>query len=204
MKYKNKTKIKICGITNIEDALSAVEYGADALGFVLTPSKRRITIEKAKEIISQLPPFIITAGIFMDQPLKYVREAIDITGIDLIQLHGNEDSKYCNKISKRIMKRVQIKGNKSSEFVLNFIKRYNVSGFILDPGAGSGETFDWNIISTVNHPLIIAGGLTPENVGILVEKYYPYAVDVSSGVEISPGKKDANKVKKFIKEVRGC
>jgi len=204
IKSEKVTKVKICGITNITDALTAVRYGADALGFIFASSRRNITLKRAKQIISQLPPFIITVGVFMDQSLEYVRKAIDLTGIDLIQLHGNESKEYCNKISKSIIKRIQVKGSGSRKYLLSCINLYDVSAFILDPGAGSGKTFDWEILTDIHHPLIVAGGLTPENVGELVKRYNPYAVDVSTGVEILPGKKDADKVKRFIKEVRCC
>lgn len=188
----------------MKDAFTAVQYGADALGFVFAPSKRRVDLKKAKQIISQLPPFIITVGVFMDQSLDFIKQTIELTNIDLVQLHGKESQEYCRNISKRVIKRIQVNGNESKDYLIAVMKKYNVAGFILDPGAGSGVTFNWKIISGVDRPLIIAGGLIPENVGKLVHRYHPYAVDVSSGVELSPGKKDAEKVKKFITEVRVC
>ena len=202
--FAYKTKIKICGITRLEDALAAANYGVDALGFVFAPSKRKVDPEKAQQIISQLPPFIIKVGVFMDQPVEYVKKVYGFTNIDLVQLHGKETTEYCNSISKPVIKSIQVNGNESRDYLLSVIKKYNTAGFILDPGAGSGVTFNWEIISEINQPLIIAGGLNPENVGTLVKQYQPYAVDVSSGVENSPGEKDTEKVKKFTEEVRGC
>jgi len=204
MKCKYKTRIKICGISTREDALTAVELGADALGFVFAPSPRKISPPKARMIISQLPPFVISVGVFMDQPMNMVKKIIEITKINLIQLHGKETQKYCSKFFQPVIKRIPIKGSESVDYILSVMSEYDVAGFILDPGAGSGKKFNWDIISKINKPVIIAGGLTPENVGRLVQKYHPYAVDVSSGVEMYPGKKDKDKIKKFIKEVRGC
>ena len=204
MNFKHKTRIKICGITNREDAETAVELGADALGFVFASSPRKIGVKKAQQIISQLPPFVIRVGVFMNQPMDLVINTIKCTKINVIQLHGKETREYCRKISQPVIKRIAVKGNESGDYLMSVMKGYDVTGFILDPGAGSGEKFKWDIISKINQPLIIAGGLTPENVGRLVQQYHPYAVDVSSGVEMYPGKKDKDKIKKFIKEVRGC
>ena len=204
MTYKYKTRIKICGITTREDAETAVKLGADALGFVFASSPRKIGIKKAQQIISQLPPFVIRVGVFMNQPLDLVIKTIKRTKVNVIQLHGKETQEYCRKIPQPVIKRIAVKGNESGDYLISVMKGYDVAGFILDPGAGSGERFKWDILTTINLPLIIAGGLTPENVGSLVQQYHPYAVDVSSGVEMYPGKKDKDKIKKFIKEVRGC
>ncbi|MFO7890770.1 MAG: phosphoribosylanthranilate isomerase [bacterium] len=203
-KLERITKVKICGITNTKDALTAVKYGADALGFVFASSRRKITLKKARQIISQLPPFINTVGVFMDQSLEYVRKAIDLTGIDLVQLHGNETSEYCNRLSKGVIKGIQVNGGRTVEDLLSLMGSYRVSAFILDSGAGSGKTFNWEILSEIKYPLIIAGGLTPQNVGKLIKRFQPYAVDVSSGVENLPGKKDEDKMKRFIQEVKYC
>lgn len=203
-KTEKITKIKICGITNIDDALTAVRYGADALGFVFAGSKRKITLNSAKDIISRLPPFVNTVGVFMDQPLEYVQKAIDLTGLDLVQLHGNETSEYCEKVRRGVIKAILVEGGRTVKELISLMDSYEVTGFILDSGAGSGEVFNWEILSNIDRPLIIAGGLTPQNVGKLVKRFHPYAVDVSSGVEIKPGRKQKDKMIKFIKEVRYC
>ena len=196
------TLVKICGITNIDDGLTAVESGADALGFVFAESVRNILPEKAREIVRRLPPFITTVGVFMDQKIDYVNEVTDYVGIDVIQLHGEESPEYCQKIGRRIIKRIKIDTHDTSETLLGKMKIYSASAFLLDPGAGTGRTFDWRKASGIDLPIIIAGGLTPENVRGVVQLLKPYGVDVSSGVEKSPGKKDGEKVAKFIREIR--
>ena len=197
-----KTRVKICSITNMEDACMAVEYGADALGFIFTKSPRQIPPEKAKHIIQQLTPFVTTVGVFMDDPLKFVEEIALFTGIDVVQLHGSESPDYCQKIRKRIIKRMNIQRDDTKETLIEKMQSYSVSAFLLDPGGGSGKTFDWKIAKGIDFPLIIAGGLNPENVGQVMKILRPYGVDVSSGVEKTLGKKDSEKVKRFIEEVQ--
>ena len=197
-----RTRVKICSITNLEDACMAVAYGADALGFIFTKSPRQINPDSAKYIIKQLTPFVTSVGVFMDDSLKYVEEVVSFTGIDTVQLHGNESPDYCQRINKPIIKRIHVSENDTSETLIGRMKPYSVSTFLLDPGAGSGKTFDWNIAKCIDFPIIIAGGLTPENVGRVVNLLSPYGVDVSSGVEMAVGKKDPKKVKRFIEEVQ--
>lgn len=202
MNRNNQTKIKICGMTSLEDALIAADYGADALGFVFASSQRRILPQRAKEIIENLPPFVLTVGVFMNQSLDEVEEIRKFVCLDIVQLHGEEVSEYCNQISGRVVKCMRVSGDDTGETLLLRMRNYNVSAFILDPGAGSGKSFNWKIIKEIDAPLIIAGGLTPENVGFLIKEYDPYGVDVSSGVEFFCGKKDRGKIKKFIEEIR--
>jgi phosphoribosylanthranilate isomerase len=199
-----KTKVKICGMTNIDDALMAAALGADALGFIFAPSKRRITPEMAKEIIKELPPFITTVGVFMDEKLDMVNELADYTGIDVVQLHGNESPEYCTAIKKKLIKRIFVIDVDITEMLVARAKKYSVSAYLLDPGAGSGKIFDWHVARGIELPLIVAGGLTPDNVKDVTTLVRPYGVDVVSGVEESSGKKDREKVKKFIEEVRSC
>lgn len=197
-----KTRIKICGITTVEDGLMAAQLEVDALGFVFTPSKRVIHPQKAKEIIKKLPPFITTVGVFMDAKLEEVNQISAYTGVDVIQLHGAESPAYCRRFRKRIIKRIDVRDGDTTESLIYKMGEYSVSAFLLDPGAGSGHTFDWEKAVGINLPLIIAGGLTPENVQNVVRILRPYGVDVSSGVERSTGKKDREKVKKFIEGVK--
>jgi phosphoribosylanthranilate isomerase len=196
------TKVKICGVTNLDDALMAAEFGADALGFVFAPSKRKITPEKANEIIKKLPPFVVTFGIFMDEEEDVVRYMSDLSGIDIVQLHGKESSSYCRQMTKRVVKRIQVVDDDTKETIMNRMKPYNVSAFLFDPGAGEGKVFDWEKAVEIDQPIIIAGGLNPENVKEVVQRLNPYGVDVSTGVESEPGKKDPKKVKRFIEEVK--
>jgi phosphoribosylanthranilate isomerase len=200
-------RVKICGITNLEDALMAIEAGADALGFVFhAKSPRFITPDKAGEIIRELPPFVTTVGLFVNSDIGFVNSTVDSCGIDIIQLHGDETADFCSRVNRRVVKVFRIRNEES----LAFIKDYRVSGFLFDaysPEAygGTGKTFNWDIAREAKKygPVILAGGLTPDNVRQAVERVNPYAVDVSSGVEATPGRKDPVKVREFIKMAKG-
>lgn len=201
-------KIKICGITNFEDAKMVVDMGADAIGFIFVPSKRMVTPQLARSIIEILPPFITTVGVFMDTPLNRVNEIVKYTKIDVAQLHGDETQEYCNLIEcARIIKRINIDGHTNLYGLVRHMKQYKVSGFLFDPGKGSGKEFDWKKIKGIGdyaNNLIIAGGLTPQNVNQAIKIIKPYGVDVCTGVEKTPGKKDPVKLKLFINEVKLC
>ena len=198
------SKIKICGITNLNDAIMVTELGADALGFIFTSSKRKINPNKAREIIKELPPFVTTVGVFMDEALKKVNQIAKHTGINIVQLHGSESAGYCNKIKRKVIKRISVNNNDTTKELISRMEKYKVSAYILDPGAGSGKVFNWDLAIGIDFPIIIAGGLTPENVKNVILLLEPYGVDVVSGVEKSPGKKDKQKVKRFIEEVMSC
>jgi len=199
-------RIKICGITNLEDALMAVEAGADALGFVLfRGSPRYIPPEQAAAIIHRLPPFVQTVGLFVNEELATVNEVADQCGLDLVQLHGEETPDYCAAVRRRIIKAFRVKDASSLDEITN----YRVAACLLDawsPAAhgGTGTTFNWEIAAraAASHCIILAGGLSPENVAVAVATVRPYAVDVSSGVESAPGKKDAGQVSRFIRATR--
>lgn len=199
---KKYVRVKICGITNLNDALVAVHAGADALGFIFTPSKRRIDPENASYIIQRLPPFVSVVGVFMNPSIGDVRNVLDITGIEVVQLHGEESPEFCEAVKKRVIKRIPIHANDNRTTLEERMKPYTVSAFILDPGGGDGRTFDWHIAKDLDQPIILAGGLTPENIRKAVNIIHPDAVDVSTGVEIRPGDKDPLKIQKLIKEVR--
>ncbi len=201
------TRVKICGITNLRDALSAVELGADALGFVFAESPREISIKKAERIIERLPPLITTVGVFVNEMPKVVIETAIKCSLDVLQFHGEELPGYFfNFFLGKIIKAFRIK-DKSS---LRRLPQYKmVDAYLLDaylPGkrGGSGKTFNWDLAleaKKYKQPIILSGGLTPQNVREAILKVKPYAVDVSSGVEKEPGKKDYRKMKKFIKAV---
>jgi phosphoribosylanthranilate isomerase len=201
-------RIKICGITNPEDALAAIKYGADALGFVFySESPRSITPDKAKEIISLLPPFITTVGVFVDEKVSDIEKTVQHTGIDIVQLHGSEPPEYCKDISsKRVIKAIRIKELTD----LEPLKHYRASAFLLDtytPDSigGTGLVFNWEIAIEAKRfgRIILAGGLTPENIEDAVKMVQPYGIDVASGVEGSEkGKKDHNKLRLFIERAR--
>ena len=201
-------RVKICGITSLEDALVAVEAGADALGFVFhEQSPRHVTPEDAAGIIAGLPPFVQTVGLFVNRPLEFVNETAARCRLDLVQPHGDEPPEFCDAVERRVIKAFRVKDITS----LDPIKNYRVAAHLLDaysPKAygGTGLTFNWDIAAVAKGfgPVILAGGLTPDNVREAVEAVQPYAVDVSGGVESSPGKKDAAKVREFIRLAKGC
>ncbi|MDD2309497.1 MAG: phosphoribosylanthranilate isomerase [Desulfuromonadaceae bacterium] len=199
-------KVKICGITNLEDALMAVAAGADALGFVLFQgSPRFIPREQAAVIIRCLPPFVQTVGLFVNEELATVNMVADRCGLDVVQLHGEESPDYCSAVRRRVIKAFRVK----DAAVLDDMAGYRVAACLLDawsPAAhgGTGTTFNWEIAAraAAMNSIILAGGLTPDNVAGAITAVKPYAVDVSSGVESAPGKKDAGLVSRFIVATR--
>lgn len=199
-------KVKICGITSLDDALLALDAGADALGFVFyPPSSRNISPEQAAYIIRQLPPFIQTVGLFVNESLERVNRTADACGLDIIQLHGEESPDFCAGVTRRVLKALRVKNAAS----LEPMAFYQVSAFLLDawsptaPG-GTGETFNWDLALDASRRdrIILAGGLTPDNIADAIRQVRPYGVDVSSGVECAPGRKDPEKVREFIRRVK--
>lgn len=196
------TRVKICGITNEKDALFCSEHGADALGFVFyEKSPRYIALKKAKEIIKKLPPFISIVGLFVNENPDTVRELSKLLRLDVLQFHGDEDAAYVNAFHKKKIKAFRVKDSIDTDMM----EEYDVDAYLLDSHAGglyggSGSAFSWDLIAgrDFKKPVILAGGLDPENIVDAVKKTRPYAVDVSSGVEIDKGIKDLDKVKKFI------
>jgi len=199
---KRSPRIKICGITTLEDGDMAAHLGADALGFVFAPSLRKIDPQKCNHIVRNLPPAVTTVGVFMDQPFSEVMKTVEITGVDVVQLHGKEAPDFCRRLARRVIKRIHVYPEDTKTSLIQKMGPFSVSAFLIDPGAGVGRPFDWNVCQGIDFPLIIAGGLNPDNVGHLVRKLCPYGVDVSSGVEDAPGKKSYAKIKRFIEEVR--
>lgn len=202
-------RVKICGITSTADALAAVEAGADALGFVFYEnSPRHITPEKAAEIITHLPPFISRVGLFVDASADVIFATIAATRIDTIQLHGEESPEFCGQFVTTTLKAIRMQGAKS----LKNLNHYPVSAILLDsfvPGqaGGTGAKFDWNLALEAKRcgkPIILAGGLKPDNVVEAIQSVNPFAVDVSSGVETSPGKKDIRKMRDFVRAAHGA
>jgi phosphoribosylanthranilate isomerase len=202
MRYFPVTRVKICGITNVEDALLAVRFGADAIGLIFAESKRRITPEQARSIVRALPPMITTVGVFMDQPMDFIQRAIRISDVTMVQLHGNESPDFCGKVGRRIIKRIHVKSSDTPQFVKDRMTPYSAYDILLDPGAGDGRIFDWRVVSKLDAPFILAGGLNPDNVWAAIQLAGPMGVDVSSGVESRTGKKDPDKLKAFLQEVK--
>jgi phosphoribosylanthranilate isomerase len=199
-------KIKICGITNLDDAMAAVEYGADALGFnFYRKSPRYIDAHKAAEIIAQLPPFIVPVGIFVNEKEERIREIVSMSCIQGIQLHGDETPEFCQRFGPRVIKAFQVKDKASLERMLH----YRVSAYLLDSykegvRGGTGTTFDWHlaVVAKTFGRIILAGGLTPANVVEAVKLVQPYGVDVCGGIEREKGVKDHALMKQFISDVR--
>lgn len=198
-------RVKICGITNIEDALLAVELGADALGFIFAESPRRVSSEGVASIVSQLPPFVSKVGVFVDEEKEEVAEIADVCGLDTLQFHGVEPPDYCTRFREKVIKSLRVKNADSIEV----LPSYSVDAFLLDthvegvPG-GTGVTFDWNLAVQAKKygRIILSGGLNPQNVAEAIERVRPYAVDVSSGVEMRTGKKDPEKLRTFIEKAQ--
>lgn len=194
-------KVKICGITNLDDALAAIECGADALGFVFAPGPRQVTTKVVRDIVSKLPPFICRVGVFVNSQLALVQETMSLCNLGLAQLHGDEDADYCTALFPKAIKVFTADSLPSSQE----LTRYRVAAYMLDKDKRVGasdieQNRLWQLARGTRDygPVILAGGLTPETVGQAIEVAHPYAVDVSSGIEAEPGKKDYDKLRAFI------
>ena len=202
------TRVKICGITNKEDALLAAKLGADALGFIFAPSPRRIAPEKARSIISIIPPFVTTVGVFVDERPETIREITLFCGIDLVQLHGDESPDVCEGLMPRTIKGFRIRDRSDMESVTPY--KGKIRAILLDTyergkRGGTGETFDWDLVvkeKEAGVPIILAGGLTPANIVDAISTVTPYAVDVNSGIEERPGEKDHILMKELMGNIR--
>ncbi|MBN2093444.1 phosphoribosylanthranilate isomerase [candidate division KSB1 bacterium] len=197
--------VKICGITNLEDARLAIDAGADALGFIFAPSKRRISPEKAHEIISQLPNKIRIAGVFRDETLENMIQIANFTRLSWLQLHGSESFETCQQLLKtyKVVKTVKVNPAGMIESAIDL----PAWKLLLDtslPGisGGTGRTFNWDVLSQFNPKnIFVAGGITPENIGTLLSRVRPFGIDLCSGVEISPGRKDKQKLQQLFKVI---
>ncbi|MFA5679400.1 MAG: phosphoribosylanthranilate isomerase [Pseudomonas sp.] len=200
-------RIKICGITRIEDALAAANAGADAIGLVFhAPSPRAVDIEQAAAIVRALPPFITTVGLFVDATEERINQVLSQVPLDVLQFHGDEPDAFCRIFARPYLKAVRVRpGDDLHALAANWP---GASGILLDsykPGVpgGTGETFDWSMIPTQRDwPLVLAGGLDADNVRQAIAQTAPWAVDISGGVESSKGIKDIAKINAFIQEVR--
>lgn len=210
-----RTRVKMCGTTRLEDGLAAVGCGVDALGFILFPgSLRYISPEDAAVICGQLPPFVDRIGVLVNETIDTALRFVEIAGFSYLQLHGSESETYCVELKNalphlKIIKAVRVGENtQKDEF-----KPYEecVDGFLLDTyvkgdKGGTGQVFDWSIITglNLNRPLILAGGLTPENIIEAIETTHPYGVDINSGVEIRPGVKNHTRLKEMMIQIMSC
>lgn len=200
-----RTRVKICGITRQGDALNAISAGADAIGLVFYgPSPRAVTITQAQTILKDLPPFITVVGLFVDAAADFVEEVITEVGLDRLQFHGNETPAYCKQFTKPYFKAIRMKDG--IDLLAEAAQHAEATAILVDsyqqgvPG-GTGKTFDWNKLEVLDKPIILAGGLDPENIGQAIQSVTPYAVDVSGGVEQDKGIKSQQKIVAFMNEV---
>lgn len=200
-------RVKVCGITRSEDAKIAVQLGVDAIGFVFWPySARYIDPDSARRIAADIPPFVSIVGVYVDPDAAWVEETIQVVRLNLLQFHGDEPPEFCHQFSQPYIKAVRVKQDTD---LLQYAERYNTAkGLLLDtyaqstPG-GTGHTFDWHLIPQyLPLPLILSGGLNSDNVAMAIKQTQPWAVDVSSGVEVSKGIKDEKKIFAFMQGVK--
>jgi len=199
-------KVKICGITNYEDAAAAMDMGADLLGFNFFPeSPRFVTPEEAGDMVDRLPAFIDTAGIFVNAPIDQIRETTDVCPLDWIQLHGDETPEFCRSLmlhNVKTMKAIRVRDQEDVERAdAFFTDAVLLDAFCPDKYGGTGATFDWNVIGHMGKRVFLAGGINPDNAAAAVELGV-YGIDVCSGIEAEPGKKDHNKMKKLFDNIR--
>ena len=203
-------KVKICGITNYDDAVAAMDMGADLLGFNFYPgSPRYVTPERAMDIINKLPGFIDTAGVFVNASVEHIHETNAVCHLDWVQLHGDEDPEFCRSLLShnfKTMKAIRVKDQSDIERADSFFTdAVLLDAFDPDKYGGTGLTFDWNVIGHISKRVFLAGGINPDNAAAAV-KLGVYGIDVCSGVEAEPGKKDHGKMKKLfdnIRQIRG-
>jgi phosphoribosylanthranilate isomerase len=205
-------KVKVCGITNSDDAQAAVEAGADALGFVFyRQSPRYVEPQVVRHIIAMLPPFVLPVGVFVNEDAKKVRDLMDGCGLALAQLHGDETAAYCETLGRPVLKAIRLRNRGTLLAMAEYQGRARVRGFLVDAFSeeaygGTGYVADWSLAAEAAKAaqVLLAGGLTPENVGDAIRRVRPYGVDVSSGVEAGPGKKDRAKIEAFIRAAKAC
>lgn len=197
--------VKVCGITSEEDALLAVAMGADALGFVFAPSSRQISAQLAGDIVKRLPPEIVTVGVFRDESRERVVDIAHSARLRAVQIHGHEPSADSHWIRQRV--RLVIKAFPAGDPLLDKADEYAADAFLIDSATpGSGQVFDWSLAEGApsGRRIILAGGLTPANVGDAIRVVRPWGVDVSTGVESAPGRKDPSKVRAFVEAARAA
>ena len=204
-----KTQVKICGLTSVADAQAAAAAGADLIGLMFyAGSPRHVSLAQAAEIARALPPFVLRVGVFVNPDEALVTRAIAECGLNLLQFHGDEPSAFCTQFGLMSVKALRVRDAAS----LQTLAEYHTDAFLLDAYSaagrgGTGEQFNWDLAVTAQHwgkPIFLAGGLTPANVAAAVRQVRPFAVDVSSGVEAAPGKKDPAKMQAFIAAVRAA
>ena len=208
MKYREamRTRVKVCGLTRPQDARKAAELGADAIGLVFYPaSPRCIEIEQACKIVAEITPFVSVVALFVNAQKQQVESVLREVRVDILQFHGDEDEAYCMSFARPYIKAISVKSRSqtvTSATLYASAKALLLDRFDKEKKGGTGKLFDWGMIpGELEKPVILAGGLTPENVVKAIKQIRPYAVDVSSGVESSPGIKDAEKMRLFMRNV---
>ncbi|HET9869817.1 MAG TPA: phosphoribosylanthranilate isomerase [bacterium] len=200
-------RVKICGVTRPEDVRLIAREGGDAIGFQMSQGPRKISPERAKGLVRSVPPFVTPVGVFVDEPLSRVKALVKYCGFQAVQLHGGEDEAYCAALSLPVIKAVRMKDARSARAYGDF----RVAAFLLDhynkdKRGGTGGSFDWKwaprAVAQLPAPVLLAGGLTPENVARAIQTAGPFGVDVASGVESRPGLKDPRKVSRFIRRAK--
>jgi phosphoribosylanthranilate isomerase len=208
-RMKAMVRVKVCGITSLENASMVLSNGVEILGFIFAPSKRRITPEKARAIISQLPPFVRTVGVFVNEEPADIKKIREYCGLDLVQLHGDEDPEMCRELMPFVIKAFRLKDASSVEKVDSFRDRVRAVLFDTysnEKRGGTGKTFDWNLAlkgKKFGLPVILSGGLGPHNIKDAISKVRPFAVDLNSGVEKSPGEKCPILIKELMEAITG-
>ena len=206
MQNYQRTRVKICGITRVEDAINSVNAGADAIGLVFyAPSPRAVTIAQAQQIVAALPPFISVVGLFVNAKQTEIESVLSKVRLDVLQYHGDESASDCQQINLPYYKAIRVKADTN---LLQYEAEFkSAKALLLDTYSeaavgGTGQVFDWNLIpNNLTKPVILAGGLTADNVALAIQQVLPYAVDVSGGVEQNKGIKDAAKIAAFMRGV---
>jgi phosphoribosylanthranilate isomerase len=201
-----RTRVKICGITRVDDALEAINQGADAIGLVFyAKSPRNVSATQAAEIVSSIPAFVTVVGLFVDAEPAFIQEVLSVVNLDLLQFHGDETPSACRQYSRPYMKAIRVKsGTNLVQYAADYAdaKALLLDAFAEGVPGGTGLVFDWSLIpQNLPLPIVLAGGLNAENVGLAIEQVRPYAVDVSGGVEASKGIKDVAKIAAFMRGV---
>ena len=197
-------RVKVCGISDPEAALAAAEAGADAIGLIFAPSRRRVTVERARQIVASLPPFVSKVGVFVDESGERIAETVEAVGLDTVQLHGSETPEFAGSCTLPVLKAIRVRDAGS----LAGLAEYRVSAFLLDAYdpevlGGTGRTFDWSLAvgAALDYRIILSGGLRADNILEALDRVRPYGVDVSGGVETA-GSKDPEKIREFVRRVR--
>lgn len=197
-----RTRIKICGLTCLHDALAAIELGVDVVGFVLTESPRQLAPRDVLGIVRALPPFVTSVGVVRDIGPERINDLARRSGVSMVQIHGEEPVNYGSRLTLPWIQRFRVPTDGNGKTLHSAVRHSHASAFLIDPGAGTGVPFDWSLARELPSPTFIAGGLDADNVARAILAARPFGVDVASGVESAPGKKDVTRMRQFVMSVR--